>query len=268
MNNSRKINRGDCDAFPTPGEEENQRRVLEYWNQQDVESMYDKHLLNTEIQLIKGWIPRDAKILDVGCGEGEGTLEFSKIAQSVHAVDFSTTRLELAKNRTELQDNIVYSNVDMLAPNSLDSEYDIIISQRFLINLLNWEQQKSVICDLMGRLKEGGRLLLLEGSQQGAETLNRIRNLCNLTPIPIKWHNRFLDDQELSNLIDEQGWTVCAQDGLGLYFLLTRAIRPLLDEVTQWDCSFNQIAARRELRDLCGIDQVSCSRLKLWVIAR
>jgi 2-polyprenyl-3-methyl-5-hydroxy-6-metoxy-1,4-benzoquinol methylase len=268
MNKSQQINRGNCDHFATPSEEEEKRRILEYWNQQKVESMYDKCLLKTEIELIKNWIPKGAKILDVGCGEGEGTLEYSKIGQSVHAVDFSTTRLELARNRTKAQDNIVYSNVDMLAPNLLDSDYDIIISQRFLINLLNWEQQKSVICNLMGRLKKGGRLLLLEGSQQGAETLNQIRKVGNLSPIPIKWHNRFLDDQELSDFIYEQEWKVCAQDGLGFYFMLTRAIRPLLDDVTQWDCSFNQIAARRELRELCGIDQVRCSRLKLWVIAR
>lgn len=46
--------------------------ILAYWNRQDVESMYDKHLLNAEIELIRRRITVNSKILDAGCGEGEG----------------------------------------------------------------------------------------------------------------------------------------------------------------------------------------------------
>ena len=53
--------------------------VLEHWNRDDVESMYDKHLLNAEIELIKRRITPNTKILDAGCGEGEGTLAYSAI---------------------------------------------------------------------------------------------------------------------------------------------------------------------------------------------
>ena len=74
----------------------NSQEVLKYWNQDDVESMYDKNLLNLEIKLIKKRITEKSKILDAGCGEGEGTLEYSKIpGVKVHAVDFSETRLNI-----------------------------------------------------------------------------------------------------------------------------------------------------------------------------
>lgn len=49
-------------------------KTLEYWNKEDVESMYDKHLLNAEISIIKKHIPENIKLLDAGCSEGEGTL--------------------------------------------------------------------------------------------------------------------------------------------------------------------------------------------------
>ena len=41
----------------------NSEQVLAYWNRQDVESMYDKHLLNAEIELIRERIRPHAKIL-------------------------------------------------------------------------------------------------------------------------------------------------------------------------------------------------------------
>ena len=51
----------------------NEKGVLEYWNRDDVESMYDKNLLKLEIQLIKQRLTKNSKILDAGCGEGEGS---------------------------------------------------------------------------------------------------------------------------------------------------------------------------------------------------
>ncbi len=48
----------------------NQEQILEYWNRNDVESMYAKYLLSAETELIKARIPPNAKVLDAGCGEG------------------------------------------------------------------------------------------------------------------------------------------------------------------------------------------------------
>jgi 2-polyprenyl-3-methyl-5-hydroxy-6-metoxy-1,4-benzoquinol methylase len=50
----------------------NDEQVLAYWNKPDEESMYHKHLLNAEIDLIRQRLTPNAKILDAGCGEGEG----------------------------------------------------------------------------------------------------------------------------------------------------------------------------------------------------
>ena len=43
------------------------KEVLEYWNRDDVESMYDKYLLKLEIELIRERILKNSKILDAGC---------------------------------------------------------------------------------------------------------------------------------------------------------------------------------------------------------
>ena len=62
------------------------QKLYDYWQRNEVESMYDKHLLRAEIDLIKCRIPIDSKILDAGCGEGEGNLESWTRPEFTHTV--------------------------------------------------------------------------------------------------------------------------------------------------------------------------------------
>lgn len=246
----------------------NNNEVLEYWNKNEIESMYDKNLLNIEIELIKSFINPNSKILDAGCGEGEGTLEYSKIKNiEIDAVDFSDTRLLKAKNRLKYKNNVKLEKIDFLEPYKLDGGYDFIISQRFLINLMEWELQKKVILDLISMLKPGGKLLMLEGSKEGVNELNHIRKLFNLDPLGIKWHNLFLENNLIDSLIEENNLKLISKKGLGEYFLLTRAIRPYFDKKLEWDDEFNYMASKSELVDVLRLND-KCSRLILWVIEK
>jgi ubiquinone/menaquinone biosynthesis C-methylase UbiE len=239
-------------------------RILDYWNRDDVESMYDKHLLGAEIELIKKRIPPGAKVLDAGCGEAEGTVVYSSIPNVViDAVDFSSTRLNKAAERLQGRPNVFLKTVNFLGKYQLDQDYDIIVSQRFLINLLDPELQHKVLFDLMALLKSGGRLLMLEGSRQGVDSLNEFRAAAGLAPIPIRWHNLFFDDQNLVKLMERQGYHLVEQDGLGTYFVLTRGIRPKFDTELNWDCEFNRLAASEKMKELLGFG-TQFSRLKLW----
>jgi len=242
--------------------------TLEYWNREDVQSMYDKHLLSAEIRLIRDRIPSNSKVLDAGCGEGEGTVVYAGIHGAVvHAVDFSETRLKKAARRLKGRENVILKQVDFLREYKLDHDYDVVVSQRFLINLMEWRWQKRVILNLMSMLKPGGKLLMLEGSIQGVDALNNFRRTMGLPRIPIKWHNLFLDDMFLLDFMHEWNYTLIEQTGLGAYYLLTRGVRPVLDTELNWDCEFNRLAATKSVDDLMGIDG-HFSRLKLWVFGR
>lgn len=246
----------------------NQTQVLEYWNDNVVESMYDKNLLNAEIELIKRRIPENAKILDAGCGEGEGTIVYSSLpGATVHAVDFSETRLRKAQERLVDRTNVTLKQVDFLGDYALEDDYDVVVSQRFMINLMEWSLQQKVLLDLMSRLKPGGRLLMLEGSQQGVDSLNEFRSAWGLDPLPVKWHNLFFDDNALLEFMRENGHELEDHDGLGSYFLLTRGVRPKLDENLNWDCEFNSLAAARRTEELLDFGP-KFSRLKLWVFKK
>jgi len=246
----------------------NCQEVLDYWNQDDVESMYDKNLLNLEIKLIKAGIGQKSKILDAGCGEGEGTLEYSKIpGVKVHAVDFSETRLKKAARRLFKQKNVLLKKVDFLGKYSLDSNYDIIISQRFLINLMEWRLQKKVLLDFISMLKQNSKLLLLEGSTLGVNSLNHFRKLFGLKPIPVKWHNLFLNDKTLIKFMKSNGMKLIEEDGLGEYFILTRGIKPLFEKELTWNSRFNKDASSSSIKDILHLG-ANCSRLKLWVFKK
>ena len=48
--------------------------------------------------LLKEYCPKGSKVLDIGCGSGEITLEISKLGYKTEGVDFSPIAIEKAKN--------------------------------------------------------------------------------------------------------------------------------------------------------------------------
>jgi hypothetical protein len=175
--------------------------------------------------------------------------------------------LEKAAARLRGQSNIELRQVDLLGEYALDSDFDFVVSQRFMINLMEWELQSKVLLDLMARLKPGGKLLMLEGSQDGVDSLNQLRAAWGLDPISVQWHNLFFADGRLIEFMQDHGYRLSEQDGLGTYFALTRGIRPALEQNLNWDCEFNRRAASSEMDDIFDFG-AKFSRLKLWVFEK
>jgi ubiquinone/menaquinone biosynthesis C-methylase UbiE len=239
--------------------------VREYWERDDVESMYDKHLLASEIALITRRLRPHTRILDAGCGEGESTLVYASLpGVIVHGADFSSTRLSKAEARLGHLANVSLRKVDFLQdPLALDEDYDFVISQRFLINVTDWELQKRVLGKLIGLTRPGGRLIMLEGSVPGTEELDAFRALWGLPPIAVRWHNLFLDDAALIAFMESAGCRFVEADGLGSYFVLTRGLRPVFDQDLAWDSEFNRISAGADLEHLLDM-KTRFSRLRLF----
>jgi hypothetical protein len=132
---------------------------------------------------------------------------------------------------------------------------------------MEWRLQQKVLLDLTSMLKPGGRLLMLEGSRQGVDSLNEFRAAFDLESIPVKWHNLFFNDQALVDFMREHDHQLVTEDGLGTYFLLTRGIRPVFDQTLNWDSDYNRRAAAARTDALLQLGP-RFSRLKLWVFQK
>jgi hypothetical protein len=108
---------------------------------------------------------------------------------------------------------------------------------------------------------------MLEGSRQGVDSLNDFRAALGLDPIPIKWHNLFFDDVILVDFMKQHRYELTSENGLGAYFLLTRGVRPALDQSLNWDSEFNRLAASGRIAELLEF-AAKFSRLKLWVFQK
>jgi ubiquinone/menaquinone biosynthesis C-methylase UbiE len=223
-------------------------RIKEYWDDKKTESMYDKNLLDIETQAIIEQLNKNDDVIDIGCGEGEATIKYLKKVKSLLAVDYSTTRLSLLKQKSNNIDTLLL-DMRKISPAILNRDYDVAITQRSLINLASFNDQKLSIRNIHSILKDNGRYIMLEGFLDGAKALNAIRKDFKLPEIPIKWHNCYLHKQRLLKYMNRY-FTLEHSRDFSLYFFLTRALNAILQhpKTPEWDSRLNCIAKEMELK--------------------
>jgi len=242
-------------------------KVKEHWDDPATESLDDKYWAAAERRLISRYIPPMPllRLLDAGCGEGEGTEHYAAVpSRLVTGIDYSFTRRHAA--RTRCGADVAIRSCDLRTQEVPGGPYDCIIATRLLINLDGWTEQSAALDRLIRALAPGGRLILLEGSIQGQDELNAIREQFRLPPITCRWFNKFLDDAVLEAHAFDSGLVLKHKTGLGAFFLLTRGIRQYFEQAGElrWDVAFNRIAASEEMEKLMPLGK-RYSRLRLWV---
>ena len=105
--------------------------IKEYYNNYDKKLLVDYMKANPRIEVaiidaLKLLDFSNKKILDIGCGIGWSSHEFSKIAKSVHGVDISPVLTDLARRLFD-RSNLEYSTIDITKnQQGLNSNYDIV----------------------------------------------------------------------------------------------------------------------------------------------
>jgi ubiquinone/menaquinone biosynthesis C-methylase UbiE len=253
------------------------KEILEYWDQKAKElkelpqaTMRDVQLRLLEIHLIQSQLKEDDEVLDVGCGNGFATAIFSKKVKSIVGIDFSSEMVDQANNilnqDQENKNNISFKQMDVLNLSYPEDTFDVAVSERCLINLRSWEEQKKAMLEIKRVLKKGGRILMIEGTSEGLDKLNNLRQSYGLHRIEKHWHNLLFADDELMTFIKKE-FTTQEIISLGTYYFISRVVHPLMvsPDEPKFEAKINEVA-RRIAYDIPGFDDISIN--KLYVLSK
>jgi SAM-dependent methyltransferase len=202
-----------------------------HWNQR-AETVAHDHEVNLmdvfqrelEFDAVEADLRTDMRVLEVGCGNGFSTDRFRKHVRHVDAFDKSTEMVERAKRSFGEKNNRFFQD-DVLAPKSIESDYDCVICVRVLINLPNTEAQRLAVRNMAGFVRTGGVLLLAEGFTEGFRELTALRDKVGLAPIQPASINHYSSWKELEPTIAKH-FQVERTWHLGMYDYLTRVLYP------------------------------------------
>ena len=180
------------------------------------------------------------KVLEIGCGNGY-TLE--QLATSYpntvfHGLDFSHDLLNIAGKRKIK--NASFSQGDVRKLSFDDESFDIVYTERCLINLLNWEDQQKALKEINRVLKKGGFYFMVESFTDGFDNMNKARNELGLDNIPVAHHNLYFNKESFKKFIDpvftitdpallgDADTSKLASNFLSSHYFAARVLHPLL----------------------------------------
>src|SRR5215468_1441294 len=146
-------------------------------------------------------------VLEAGCGNGLNCIELAKFFPRTvfYGFDYLPEMIETAKQNAKAAN---VQTVEFWADNLLDVQengpgaYDVVISDRLIINLNTVELQRQGIQILASYVRSGGYLLLIENSITMRIEQNRLRLLLGLPARPVAPFNRFVTEDEIKSHLD------------------------------------------------------------------
>jgi ubiquinone/menaquinone biosynthesis C-methylase UbiE len=197
-----------------------------------------------EIAALLSHLKTGDRCLEVGCGNGAGSLQIARTKKlSMTCIDFSTDLIQLAMKQPKsgVKGKLRFRQQDVL---DLEEKavFDVVFTERCIINLLDWNDQKEALRRMARALRKGGRLLLLEAYKDGLETLNRARQELGLPAIPPAYHNLHLDRAAVTEFLNGENLDFKAEDNfLSSYYFGTRVLYPALARAGGRDVIYNSV---------------------------
>lgn len=228
--------------------------VLNLWNAraqlQEKAGSNDLIAKSIEIEALSKYFRDGLEVMEFGCGNGITALEMSRRYEiDVQAYDFSSEMIRAAQSLAAtvgFPHRVDFSIGDITQPPSIEKTFDLIFTERMIINLASWEQQQEAIRTLCSYLKPKGRLLLLENSAVGLEKINQMREMVGLKAIAAPWHNLYLDDDKVEKLDIEGCSLIQVVPYSATYYFLSRVVNAWLaqqeGEEPRYDAQVNKLA--------------------------
>lgn len=177
------------------------------------------------------------QVLEVGCGNGHNCFALSDLMPKVNftGVDLIPEMIDNA-NKIK-QSHAKYAGMNFLVGNvlSLDSnsdlknQYDVVFTDRCLINLNTHELQTKALDQLCRKTAQGGYIFLIENVQETYGNQNRLRELTGLQPRTPDKFNLFLNEAAFLAHAKKNLTLVNTRDFASLHDLLLYVLVPALN---------------------------------------
>lgn len=245
--------------------------IRDYWNSRaslgKSAGTQDLILKELELRTIAEFVRPGMKILDAGCGNGVAAIELARRFQvDVTGIDYAAEMVKAASQSAAtvpLLGTIQFREGDLTDIRGLPGDFDLIYTERAIINLPDWETQKKAITELTGLLRPGGVYAMLENSQDGLDAINALRQRVGLDPVVAPWHNRYLKDSELQGLSIAGATLEKVIFYSSTYYFLSRVVNAALaaqeGKEPAYDSPVNQLALH-----LPAIGDMGQSRAWVW----
>jgi len=213
----------------------------------------DYNLRELEIDTACEYIHDGSKILDVGCGLGYAVIQYaSRFNIEAHGIDYATNMIKgakelLEKNSPPLIGTVTFKEASVLELPYGDNYFHVVTSSRCLMALLDWELQKKALKEIYRVLRPGGILVLMEGTFDGLQKLNEVREKFQLNAIAPDGKDRLctlkFHEKELLKFCKPL-YSLERIQRFGMYYFLTRIVQPLLvaPGKPKYDHKINEVA--------------------------
>lgn len=209
------------------------------------------------------------QVLEVGCGNGITALELARrYCIDLTAIDFAKEMIAAANGllndqRDQLKGAVQFEVGDLRTWVGSSSTFDLIYTERTLINLPDWFSQRRAIGHIIERLAAGGLYVMCENSQDGLDKINRLRGRVGLPTISPPWHNRYLRDEEIRSATFPGIALEGLRDYSSTYYFLSRVVNAWWGaregKGPDYDSPINRLALR--LPSIGGVGQ---GKIWLW----
>ena len=203
-----------------------------------------------EIKAISSYVRAGMCILDFGCGNGITAIEIAKnLDVDILGIDYAQDMITAAQTLTQtatLKGRVRFMVGDDQGLSRIRDRFDLVYSERTLINLRDWESQRRAIASLTSLLHPGGIYVMCENSHDGLDSINDLRERLGLKRIVPPWHNRYFCADEIDSLDIPGVSLVEINHYSSTYYLLSRVLNAALaaqdGREPAYDAPINQLA--------------------------
>jgi ubiquinone/menaquinone biosynthesis C-methylase UbiE len=177
-------------------------------------------------------LPENSRVLDVGCGDGYTTLHVADALPKLRflGVDYSENMIRTARQQLATQGGMTgrvafkVGDAANLKEACGDDTFEIVMTDRCLINLTSLESQTQAIAQIAEHTRSGGYYIAIENFVEGQDNMNASRRAVGLPDIPVRWHNRFFKQAEFVAAAEPFFDEIRFQDFSSSYYFATRVI--------------------------------------------